>query len=141
MYLNVTVATPPVGNGISHKSIKGTKYVYYEHGRRYDSKRGYTVPQTTSIGKICEEDDSVMYPNANYLKFFPEAELSEELPLSVRSGCLNKDMARGKMDVATRLERQEKKILKMSEDLERAKEDYKLLQEEKKKDDIKKITP
>ena len=49
-------------------------------------------------------------------------------------------MARGKMDVATRLERQEKKILKMSEDLERAKEDYKLLQEEKKKDDIKKIT-
>ena len=44
------------------------------------------------------------------------------------------------MDVATRLERQEKKILKMSEDLERAKEDYKLLQEEKKKDDIKKIT-
>ena len=49
-------------------------------------------------------------------------------------------MARGKMDVAARLERQEKKILKMSEDLERAKEDYKLLQEEKKKDDIKKIT-
>ena len=88
MYLNITVATPPVGNGISHKPIKGTKYVYYEHGRRYDSKRGYPVPQTTSIGKICEEDDSVMYPNANYLKFFPEAELSEELPLSVRSGCL-----------------------------------------------------
>ena len=49
-------------------------------------------------------------------------------------------MARGKMDVAARLERQEKKILKMPEDLERAKEDYKLLQEEKKKDDIKKIT-
>ena len=49
-------------------------------------------------------------------------------------------MARGKMDVAARLERQEKKILKMSEDLEWAKEDYKLLQEEKKNDDIKKIT-
>lgn len=32
-------------------------------------------------------------------------------------------MARGKMDVAARLERQEKKILKMSEDLEWAKED------------------
>ena len=88
MYLNITVATPPVGNGISYKPIKGTKYVYYEHGRRYDSKRGYTVPQTTSIGKICEEDASVMYPNANYLKFFPEAELPEELPMSVRSGCL-----------------------------------------------------
>lgn len=88
MYLIITVATPPVGNGISYKSIKGTRYVYYERGRRYDAKRGYTVPQTTSIGKICEEDDSVMYPNANYLKIFPDVELPEELPLSVRSGCL-----------------------------------------------------
>ena len=88
MYLNITVATPPIGNGISYKPIKGTKYVYYEHGRRYDSKREYTVPQTTSIGKICEKDTSVMYPNANYLKFFPEAELPEALPVSVRSACL-----------------------------------------------------
>ena len=42
-------------------------------------------------------------------------------------------MARGKMDVATRLERQEKKLLKMEEELEQAKE-------EKKKEDIDKIT-
>ena len=49
-------------------------------------------------------------------------------------------MARGKMDVATRLERQEKKILKMAEELEQAKEEYKKLQEEKKKEDIDKIT-
>ena len=44
MYLNITVETPSVGNGISYKAIKGTKYVYYEHGRRYDAKRKYTVP-------------------------------------------------------------------------------------------------
>ena len=49
-------------------------------------------------------------------------------------------MARGKMDVATRLERQEKNILKMAEELEQAKEEYKMLQEEKKKEDIDKIT-
>ncbi len=49
-------------------------------------------------------------------------------------------MARGKMDVATRLERQEKKIIKMTDELEQAKEEYKRLQEEKKKDDIRKIT-
>ena len=49
-------------------------------------------------------------------------------------------MARGKMDVATRLERQEKKILKMAEELEQAKEEYKKFQEEKKKEDIDKIT-
>ena len=88
MYLNITVETPAVGNGISYKPIKGTKYVYYEHGRRYDPKKGYTVPQTTSIGKICEDDGTRMYPNGNYLKFFPDAELPEELPVSNRSGCL-----------------------------------------------------
>lgn len=49
-------------------------------------------------------------------------------------------MARGKMDVSTRLERQEKKILKMTEELEQAQEEYKKLQEEKKKEDIRKIT-
>lgn len=49
-------------------------------------------------------------------------------------------MARSKMDVTTRLERQEKKILKMAEELEQAKEEYKKRQEEKKKDDIRKIT-
>ena len=49
-------------------------------------------------------------------------------------------MARRKMDVTVRLERQEKKIIKMSEELEQAKEEYKKLQDEKKKDDIKKIT-
>ena len=48
-------------------------------------------------------------------------------------------MARGKLDVATRLERQEKKILRMTEELEQAKEEYKQLQEEKKREDIKKI--
>jgi hypothetical protein len=42
-------------------------------------------------------------------------------------------MSRGKMDVTTRLERQEKKILKMSEELEKAKEEYMILQEEKEK--------
>lgn len=88
MYLNITVETPAIGNGISYKPINGTKYVYYEHGRRYDPKKGYIVPKTTSIGKICEEDVTKMYPNGNYLKFFPDAELPEELPVSSRSGCL-----------------------------------------------------
>ena len=88
MYLNFRVETPAIGNGISYKPIKGVRYVYYEHGRRYDPNKGYTVPQTTSIGKICEDDTTKMYPNGNYLKFFPEADLPEDLPVSVRSGCL-----------------------------------------------------
>lgn len=49
-------------------------------------------------------------------------------------------MARGKMDIKSRLERQEQKILKMTDELELAKEEYKKLQEEQRQEDIKKVT-
>ena len=49
-------------------------------------------------------------------------------------------MARGKADIKTRLERQEKKILKMSEQIEKEKELYKQLQEEEREESVKKIT-
>ena len=88
MYLNMTVRIPELKTGISKKNIKGTTYIYYEHGRKYYSDKKYTVSQCTSIGKMCPGDPSTMIPNANYLKFFPDAELPEELPVSSRSGCL-----------------------------------------------------
>ena len=49
-------------------------------------------------------------------------------------------MARGKADIKTRLKRQEEKILKMSEQLEKEKETYKQLQEEERREAVKKIT-
>ena len=49
-------------------------------------------------------------------------------------------MARGKADIKSRLERQEKKILKMAEQLEKEKELYKQLQEEERQEATKKIT-
>ena len=88
MYLNCTVEIPDNNTGISKKSIKGTTYIYYEYGRRYDSGRKYNVPQCTSIGKLSGMDPCRMIPNSNYLKYFPDAELPEELPESVRSACL-----------------------------------------------------
>lgn len=88
MYLNFKVEIPAPEGGISRKTIKGTTYIYYEHGRKYYSDKGYTVPQCTSIGKLCEDEPGMMIPNGNYLKFFPDVELPEELPVSVRSGCL-----------------------------------------------------
>lgn len=88
MYLNFKVEIPTERSGISRKSIKGATYIYYEHGRRYYPDKGYTVPQCTSIGKQCGDDPGRMIPNGNYLKFFPDAELPEELPVSSRSGCL-----------------------------------------------------
>ncbi len=88
MYLNLTVKIPELKSGISKKKIKGTTYVYYEHGRKYYTDRKYTVPQCTSIGKVCVDDPAMMHPNSNYLKFFPDTEMPETLPASVRSGCL-----------------------------------------------------
>ena len=38
--------------------------------------------------KLCEDDPETMIPNTNFIKFFPEAELPEELPASSRSSCL-----------------------------------------------------
>ena len=49
-------------------------------------------------------------------------------------------MARGKPDIKTRLRRQEEKILKMSEQLEKEQETYKQLQEEARRESVKKIT-
>ena len=49
-------------------------------------------------------------------------------------------MARGKADIKTRLKRQEEKILKMSEQLEKEKETYKQLQEEERREAVNKIT-
>ena len=88
MYLGFSVKIPKNQTGISKKKIKGTTYIYYEHGRKYYAEKQYTVPQCTSIGKMCEDAPDMMIPNGNYLKFFPDAELPEELPASSRSGCL-----------------------------------------------------
>ena len=57
-------------NGDSQEKIKGTTYVYYENGRRYDSAIKYNVPQCTTIGKLSDMDPSMMIPNMNYRKFF-----------------------------------------------------------------------
>lgn len=88
MYLEFSVKIPENQTGISKKKIKGTTYIYYEHGRKYYTDKRYTVPQCTSIGKMCEDAPDRMIPNGNYLKFFPDAGLPEELPVSSRSGCL-----------------------------------------------------
>ena len=87
MYLKFRVEIPKAA-GVSRKKIKGTIYIYYEHGRKYKKDKKYTVSQCTSIGKQCEDDPGYMYPNSNYLKFFPDAELPDDLPESSRSSCL-----------------------------------------------------
>lgn len=88
MYLDFNVKIPVRKSGITQKKIGGKIYIYYETGRKYDSEKKYTKPQGTSIGKLCLDDTTMMTPNENYLKYFPDEELPKELPAYPRSGCL-----------------------------------------------------
>jgi transposase len=88
MYFNFTVEIPKVKGKIYEKTIKGVVYINYEYDRIYKPEKKYNIPKRTTIGKRCEEDLNLMYPNANYLKFFPEVELPAEAERSDRSSCL-----------------------------------------------------
>lgn len=90
MYEKYQVKIPFSEGGITTKNIKGTTYIYYAYKREYDPSKQYTVPKTTSIGKRDDENLDMMYPNSNYLKYFPDAEIPEELEGdSSRSSCLH----------------------------------------------------
>ncbi len=88
MYMDFKVRIPDLDNGITRKKIKGITYIYYSFGRVYNPEKKYTVPKCTSIGKAAEDDQDMMYPNTNFLKYFPTAELPSEKEPAYRSGCL-----------------------------------------------------
>lgn len=88
MYLNFKVKIPSDSAGITRKKIKGTTYIYYSYEHNYSSEKGYTVPKSTSIGKCTDDEPDLMYPNTNFLKFFPSEELPETKGGAHRSGCL-----------------------------------------------------
>lgn len=88
MYLDFKVKIPSDSAGITRKKIKGTPYIYYSYEHNYSSEKGYTVPKSTSIGKCTDDEPDLMYPNTNFLKFFPSEELPETKGGAHRSGCL-----------------------------------------------------
>ncbi len=88
MYEKYPVMIPAETEGIVIKKIKGTPYVYYIYARDYSSEKRYSVPKATTIGKCHEELEGMMYPNASYFKFFPNAELPKEAEyVPGRSSC------------------------------------------------------
>jgi transposase len=90
MYANFKVKIPDDKTGISRKKIKGVTYIYFAYGREYNPDKKYTVPKCTSIGKCAEDEPDMMYPNNNFLKYFPGADIpEEEQEEAYRSGCLH----------------------------------------------------
>ena len=89
MYLNCRIQIPNEGGKITVKTINGTPYVYYEHGRVYLKDKKYNTPKRTCIGKRDPGHPSFMYPNEKFLKFFPRELLPVERGMAQRSGCLH----------------------------------------------------
>lgn len=67
---------------------KGTAYVEYTYGRKYIPEKRYNIPQRTTIGKADPLDPTMMHPNQNFVKYFPDVELPEFRKRSKRSGCI-----------------------------------------------------
>ena len=88
MYLDYEVKIPNSKHGITRKTIRGITYIYYAYDRKYSSEKHYSVPKNTTIGKCLDASSETMYPNTNFLKYFPEAELPQVNETSGRSACL-----------------------------------------------------
>ena len=78
MYYNYKVEIPKEKGKISITVIKGVEYVNYEYDRVYKPEKKYNIPKRTTIGKVCEGEKNMMYPNPNFIKYFPNEDIENE---------------------------------------------------------------
>ncbi len=88
MYLEALVDIPNQTGKIVTQKKKDSIYVFYEYDRVYDPVRKYNVPKRAVIGKLSADDDRKMYPNPNFLKYFPAVQVSTINAEISRSCCL-----------------------------------------------------
>jgi hypothetical protein len=88
MYYDFRVKVPNIKGKIYRQKRGETTYINYEYDRVYLPDKQYNIPKRTTIGKQCDDDETMMRPNANYLKFFPDAELPGADGRTDRSSCL-----------------------------------------------------
>ncbi len=88
MYLDFFVKIPDAPGKLARQVRNGTVYIDFEYDRTYDPVKKYTHPKRATIGKLSKSDPTMMQPNQNFLKYFPDAELPEGKDRTSRSGCL-----------------------------------------------------
>jgi len=88
MYLDFLVKIPEARGKLLYEKRGDTTYIKYEYDRTYDQKRQYTLPFRATIGKRSKADETMMQPNHNFLKYFPESELPLYESRTDRSSCL-----------------------------------------------------
>ena len=72
MYENEPVPIPDIPGKICFKNKKGSEYVQYETGRKYDPVRKYNVPERKVIGIRIPSLPEMMLPNENYHQYFKD---------------------------------------------------------------------
>ena len=88
MYLDFLVKIPNISGKITYRKKADVDYVYYEYDRIYDKGSQKTNPKRATIGKKSEADPTMMQPNENYLKYFPDEDLPETKDRTMRSSSL-----------------------------------------------------
>lgn len=88
MYLDFLVKIPEVRGKLLYEKRGDATYIKYEYDRTYNQECQYTFPKRASIGKQSKVDETMMQPNQNFLKFFPESELPLYENRTDRSSCL-----------------------------------------------------
>ena len=88
MYLKALVDIPNQTGKIVTQKKKDSIYVFYEYDRVYDPVKKYNIPKRAVIGKLSADDHSKMYPNPNFLRYFPAVQVSTTNAESSRSCCL-----------------------------------------------------
>ena len=85
MYLDTAVKIPDVKGKITLQKKGKATYVQYEYDRIYLPDKQYTTVSRASIGKLADADKMLMWPNENYVKYFPGAALPEVRDRTQRS--------------------------------------------------------
>lgn len=88
MYLDFLVKIPDVTGKMTRRKKGDSIYVEYAYNRVYHPEKQYTTVSRATIGKLSKADSTMMQPNQNFLKYFPDAELPEEKDRTLRSSCL-----------------------------------------------------
>lgn len=88
MYLDFLVKIPENTGRITVNRRGETTYIEYTYSREYVPEKKYNVPKRTTIGKQSRENPTMMQPNQNFLKFFPDIELPDIRNKAMRSSCL-----------------------------------------------------
>lgn len=89
MFFDYYVKVPENTGKISFNKRGKVTYVEYTYARKYIREKHYNVPQRTTIGRLSDNDNTMMMPNSNFIKYFPDVELPDEKNVSARSGCLH----------------------------------------------------